>query len=178
MIIGVLLGTWAATLANFSLLTSVFAIVALFVALYMGFGNPNWRLANTLPDRFWRQPIAASIGAVSAMMGIGGGTIGVPLMSLFGVPIHRAVGTASGFGMIIAVPATIGMTLGGWQNPELPPFSIGYVNWLGFLLIVPTTLLLVPLGAKFAHSLSQAGLRRAFAIFLGLTSIRMFTDIF
>ncbi len=178
MIAGVVLGTWAATLANFSVLTSVFAVVAMFVALYMGIGNPDWRLSKALPNRFWRQPIAASIGAVSAMMGIGGGTIGVPLMSLFGVPIHRAVGTASGFGMIIAIPATFGMILGGWGKPELPPFSIGYVNWLGFLLIVPTTLLLVPVGAKLAHSLSQTGLRRAFAIFLGLTSIRMFSDIF
>jgi uncharacterized protein len=178
MIIGVLLGTWGATLANFSVLTSVFAIVALLVALYMGFGNTDWRLGKALPGPVLRQPIAGSIGAVSAMMGIGGGTIGVPLMSLFGVPIHRAVGTASGFGMIIAVPATFGMMLGGWGKPELPPFSLGYVNWLGFLLIVPTTLLFVPLGAKLAHSLSQTGLRRAFAIFLGLTSIRMFTDIF
>jgi len=112
------------------------------------------------------------------MMGIGGGTLGVPTMSLFGIPIHRAVGTAAGFGMIIAVPATFGMILGGWGKTDLPPFSIGYVNWLGFLLIVPTTVLLVPVGAKLAHSLSQAGLRRAFAIFLGLTSLRMFSDIF
>lgn len=177
MITGVLLGTWAATLANFSVLTSVFAVVAIIVALYMGFGNPDWRLSHTLPNRFWRQLVAASIGAISAMMGIGGGTIGVPLMSLFGVPIHRAVGTAAGFGMIIAVPATFGMILGGWGKPDLPPFSVGYVNWLGFLLIVPTTLLLVPVGAKLAHSLSQAGLRRTFALFLGLTSIRMFSDI-
>ena len=78
MITGVLLGTWAATLANFSVLTSVFAVVAMIVALYMGIGNPDWRLSNTLPNRFWRQPIAASIGAISAMMGIGGGTMGVP----------------------------------------------------------------------------------------------------
>lgn len=177
MITGVLLGTWTATLANFNVLTSVFAVVAIIVALYMGLGNPDWRLSNALPNRFWRQPIAASIGAISAMMGIGGGTIGVPIMSMFGVPIHRAVGTAAGFGMIIAVPATFGMILGGWGKTDLPPFSIGYVNWLGFLLIVPTTLLLVPVGARLAHSLSQAGLRRAFAIFLGLTSLRMFSDI-
>jgi uncharacterized membrane protein YfcA len=156
----------------------VFAVVALIVALYMGIGNPDWRLSNTPPNRFWRHPIAGSIGAISAMMGIGGGTLGVPTMSLFGIPIHRAVGTAAGFGMIIAVPATFGMILGGWNKTGLPAFSIGYVNWLGFLLIVPTTLLLVPVGAKLAHSLSQTGLRRAFAIFLGLTSLRMFSDIF
>jgi len=178
MMIGVLLGTWAATVANFSVLTSVFASVALLVALYMGIGSPNWRLGKSLPGRFWSQPVAASIGAVSAMMGIGGGTLGVPLMSLFGVPIHRAVGTAAGFGMTIAIPATLGMMFGGWKNPELPAFSIGYVNWLSFLLIVPTTLLLVPVGARLAHALSQAGLRRAFAIFLGLTSLRMFSEIF
>ena len=66
---------------------------------------------------------------------------------------------------------------GGWNNPHLPEFSIGYVNWLGFLLIVPATVMTVPVGANLAHSLSQTGLKRAFALFLGITSIRMFADI-
>jgi len=94
------------------------------------------------------------------------------------VPIHRSVGTAAGFGLIIAVPGTLGFIVGGWEQPALPEFSIGYVNWLGLALIVPTTVLTVPLGARLAHSLSVVGLRRAFAVFLGLTALRMFADIF
>ena len=102
----------------------------------------------------------------------------VPILNAYGVPIHRSVGTAAGFGLVIAVPGTLGFIIGGWGNPALPDFSFGFVNWLGFVLIVPATVLMVPTGAKLAHSLSQTGLRRAFAAFLGFTALRMFYDIF
>jgi uncharacterized membrane protein YfcA len=178
IVIGVLLGTWLATEADFTVLTLVFASVALLVALYMAFGNTNWHIAKTLPPNPDSSVIAIVVGAISAMMGIGGGTLSVPILNLYGVPIHRAVGTAAGFGLVIAIPGTLGFMIGGWGNPLLPDFSLGYVNWLGFLLIVPATVLMVPLGAKLAHSLSQTGLRRAFALFLGITALRMFTDVF
>jgi len=178
IIVGVLFGTWLATLSNFATLTLVFAVVALFVAVYMALGNPSWKLMDNVPSRAKCQPIGATIGAISAMMGIGGGTMAVPVLNLFGVPIHRAVGTSAGFGLVIAIPGTLGFLIGGYGNPALPEFSLGFINWLGFALIVPMTVLTVPYGAKLAHSLSTAGLRRAFAVFLGLTSLRMFTDIF
>jgi uncharacterized membrane protein YfcA len=79
---------------------------------------------------------------------------------------------------VIAIPGTLGFMIGGWTNAALPDFSLGFVNWLGFLLIAPMTVLTVPFGAKLAHSLSQTGLKRAFALFLGITSLRMFWDIF
>lgn len=178
MVVGVMLGTWLANLAEFNELTLVFATVALLVSLYMALGNPAWRLADGLPGNPANSIIAAVIGGVSAMMGIGGGTLSVPTLNLFGVPIHRSVGTAAGFGLVIAIPGALGFVAGGWDKPMLPEFSLGYVNWLGFLLIVPMTMLTVPAGAKLAHSLSQTGLRRAFALFLGVTSVRMFYDIF
>ncbi len=178
IVIGVLFGTWLATLADFGTLTLVFAVVALFVAIYMAAGNPAWQLVDAVPSRMQCQPVGATIGAISAMMGIGGGTMAVPVLNLFGVPIHRAVGTSAGFGLIIAIPGTLGFLAGGWGNPALPDFSLGFVNWLAFALIVPMTVLTVPYGARLAHSLSTTGLRRAFAVFLGLTSLRMFADIF
>ena len=177
IVIGVLIGTWLANLADFGVLTLVFATVALIVSLYMAIGNVDWKLSDGLPANPGNSIIASIVGAISAMMGIGGGTLSVPILNLFGIPIHRSVGTAAGFGLVIAIPATLGFIVGGWNNPSLPAFSIGYVNWLGFMLIVPATVLTVPTGAKLAHSLSQTGLRRAFALFLGITSIRMFTDI-
>jgi len=175
---GVLLGTWLANLADFATLTLVFATVALLVAVYMAMGNPDWKVREGLPPNPVNSLIAAVVGAISAMMGIGGGTLSVPTLNMCGVPIHRSVGTAAGFGLVIAVPGTLGFIIGGWDNPLLPEFSLGYVNWLGFLLIVPATVLTVPFGARLAHSLSQTGLRRAFAIFLGLTAVRMFADVF
>ena len=86
------------------------------------------------------------------------------------------MGTSSGFGLVISIPATIGFAIGGWNVPGLAAFSVGYVNALGLLLIVPTTLLTVPLGARLAHSLSQHRLRQLFGIFLGITAGRMLWD--
>lgn len=177
IIVGVVLGTWLANLADVGVLTLVFATVALLVSIYMALGNPTWRLADGLPGNPGNSLVAATIGAISAMMGIGGGTLSVPVLNLYGVRIHRSVGTAAGFGLVIAIPGTLGFIAGGWNSPMLPEFSIGYVNWLGFLLIVPAMISTVPAGAKLAHSLSQTGLRRAFALFLGVTAIRMFYDI-
>jgi len=178
IVIGVLAGAWLANLAEFHVLTLVFATVALLVSIYMAIGNPAWKLADGLPGNPGNSIIAAIIGTLSTMMGIGGGTLSVPLLNLFGVPIHRSVGTAAGFGLVIAIPGSLGFIIGGWNNPMLPDFSLGYINWLGFLLIAPATVLTVPTGAKLAHSLSQTGLRRAFALFLGITAVRMFADIF
>ncbi len=177
IVAGVVCGTWLATLADFATLTTVFAVVATLVAVYMALGSPNWQLADKLPSWPVCQLLAAAIGTVSAMMGIGGGTMSVPLLNLYGVPIHRAVGTSAGFGLIIAIPGTLGFVLGGWTVTGLPPFSLGYVNLLGLTLIVPMTVLTVPAGARLAHSLSVTGLRRAFAVFLGFTALRMFIDI-
>ena len=175
--VGVLLGSWLAGLADFVMLTSIFAFVALIVALHMGFGRQDRTIANTLPGGAANGALTTGVGAISAMMGIGGGTLSVPIMTLFGVPIHRAVGTAAGLGTVIAVPGVIGFTIGGWNATGLPDFSAGYVNWLGFALIVPATVLAAPLGARLAHALNPQKLRRVFALFLGGTALRMLWDV-
>jgi len=174
---GVIIGAWLAALANFAALTSVFAVVALVVAIHMAFGRRDRVIAPAPPGGGGRIALTASIGALSAMMGIGGGTLSVPIMTLFNIPIHRAVGTAAGLGAVIAIPGVIGFTFGGWNVTGLPPFSLGYVNWLGFALIVPATVLAAPLGARLAHALDPRLLRGAFAFFLGMTALRMLWDV-
>ena len=112
------------------------------------------------------------------MMGIGGGSLSVPIMNYSGIDMKKAVGTSAAFGFLIAIPASVGFMIGGYQIADmLPPFSIGYVNWMAFLLIVPITLMTVPIGVKMAHKSSQKGLRMLFALFLGITAIRMFSDL-
>lgn len=173
ILIGVIAGTALAAVVSSTGLMAVFATVALAVAVHMAFGHPDWRIKERLPGGL----IPALIGAISAMMGIGGGTLSVPVLSLFAYPIHRAVATAAGFGLLIAVPATVGFVVAGWDNAALPSWSLGYVSLIGFTLIVPATLLSVPLGVRLAHWMSAVVLRRAFALFLGLTAIRMFADL-
>jgi uncharacterized membrane protein YfcA len=106
-------------------------------------------------------------------MGIGGGTLSVTAMTLSNRPIHLAVGTASLFGLVIALPATLGYVISGWGNPLLPAASLGYVNLLGFAVISPATVLFAPLGAKIAHALPRRQLSLLFGLFLFIVAIRM-----
>jgi uncharacterized membrane protein YfcA len=110
-----------------------------------------------------------TIGFLSALMGIGGGTFGVAAMTLFGRPIHQAVATASGFGAAIAVPATLGFVATGWSAEGRADWSLGYVHLPGFVILAALTAFAAPHGARFAHRLDPHTLRRAFALFLGVT---------
>lgn len=171
---GTVLGAWA----KGWVLTVVFATVAVVVSVNMALRKEGMTVADGLPTGWVRQAIGAGIGLFSVMMGIGGGTLTVPILSAVSYPIRRAVGTASAIGLIIAVPGTIGFIASGAGVVGLPPFSLGYANLIGFALIVPATMLAAPWGAKIAHAIRPEWLRKAFALFLFLTALRMFWSLY
>jgi uncharacterized membrane protein YfcA len=108
------------------------------------------------------------------MMGIGGGTLSVPTMTLCGEPVHKAVGTAALLGLWIALPATAGYLLARpAEAAVLPPLTIGYVSLVGFALLAPLSWLVAPLGARLAHSLDRRKLSAAFGLFLLVVATRM-----
>lgn len=121
--IGVLMGGALAAWLSGDALSLVFGVLALAVALYLGLGREEWRLGNELPKGVGAYLAAGAIGLASALMGIGGGTFAVALMTLFATPIHRAVATASGLGFVIAVPGAIAFAIAGWNEQGLPPLS-------------------------------------------------------
>jgi uncharacterized membrane protein YfcA len=176
MLVGVAIGSALAGIARGQTLALVFALVAMPVAIHLAFGGEERRIGDHLPDGPLGLTLPALIGGLSTMMGIGGGTIGVPTMTLFGVPIHRAVGTASAFGVIISIPGTIGAIASGWHAPHLPTYSLGYVNLLGFLLIAPVSFFAAPFGAHIAHEMDRKKLRAVFALFIAVTAARMLYD--
>lgn len=172
-VVGVALGSWLASLIGGKGLTAVFAGGALVLGLYMVLGRDDWRLGDALPSGPGAWLLGIANGCLSVMMGIGGGTFGVTVMTLYGTTIHRAVATAAGFGLIIGLPGTIGMMINGWNAANLPPYSLGYVNLVGLALIVPATIVAAPWGVALAHRLSRRTLRMAFGTFLCLTALRM-----
>lgn len=177
IITGVVVGTILAIWLKGEALTAVFAVIALLVAINMGFSGIDFKVRDRFPEGAPRHAIGGFIGTVSAMMGIGGGTVGVPILSAFGTPIRNAVATASVFGLIISIPATIGFIWGGWGDPLTPPLSLGYVNLIGFALIVPSSMLATPWGVHLAHTIPPLALKRAFAVFLAITALRMFYSL-
>lgn len=171
--LGVLAGSAVAAVVDGKALTALFAVVALIVALRLAFGAEDRPIRDRLPPAPLSQAIAVLIGVFSALLGIGGGTFSVPTLSVCGTPIKRAVGTAAALGLIIAVPGTIGFAVGGWDVPGRPPLSAGFVHLLSFAAIVPASVLAAPWGARIAHGVRPETLRRAFAVFLLLVSLRM-----
>lgn len=126
IVIGAVVGVFVATQLRSIVLQVVFGVVGLGIGLYMLFGRAEWRLGERMPTGAGRAIGSPVIGFISVLMGIGGGNIGVPLMTLYGVPIHRAVATASGFGVIIAVPAVAGFLF--TEIDVKPPLTVGAVN--------------------------------------------------
>lgn len=173
LFLGALGGTFLAGSVGGPVLGVVFGTVALAVALHMAFAPASLRLGKAPPEGAGRIGAGVVIGGFSAMMGIGGGTLSVPFLSAYGVTVHRAIGTAAAFGFVIALPASIGFVIAGWNEPALPRASVGFVNLLGLAFIAPLSVLAAPLGAGLAHRLEPRVLKRVFAVFLALTSIKM-----
>lgn len=176
--LGAILGAAVAGFANTEVLLVIFGGGLLLIAAQMGFASPNWRLFSDLPRGVARALIAGAQGMLSALMGIGGGAIGVTVMTLCGRPIHQAVATASGFGAAIAVPASIGYAIAGWGREGLPPWSLGFVSLPGFVFLALLTAITAPIGARLAHRLPQLTLKRAFAIALAIIALNMLREAF
>ncbi|WEX08382.1 sulfite exporter TauE/SafE family protein [Chelativorans sp. AA-79] len=154
-------------------LRAVFGVVGIIVAVNMAIPK-TLVLSDHLPaSRIVNGCIAGVIGFISSLMGIGGGTLSVPTLSLFGYPVHKAVGTAAALGLLIALPAVAGFIWAGWDMPERPPLSLGYVNLAAVALIAPVSFLCAPLGARLAHAMNARYLKMAFAFFLFVTAVRM-----
>lgn len=171
--IGAVLGMFAVSALRSDTLQAIFGGLALVVGLYMGFGRSEWRLGQIMPRGIARAVLSPGVGFLSVLMGIGGGSFGVPLMSLYNTPIHRAVATAAGFGVVIAVPAVIGFLFVSIDPALRPPFTIGAVNLVAFALVIAMTLITAPLGARLAHAMDPKPLRRVFAVFLVLVALNM-----
>lgn len=173
IVIGAVIGVSVATALRSGALQAIFGVLAIVVGAYMAFGKASWRLGPTMPKGIMRTVLSPLLGFLSVLMGIGGGSFGVPVMSLYGVPIHRAVATAAGFGVIIAVPSVIGFLLADMRGVPTPPFTIGAVNFVAFGLVIAMTLITAPWGAALAHRMDPKPLKKVFGVFLILVALNM-----
>lgn len=171
--IGAIIGVSIAARLSSTLLQGIFGVLGIIIGAYLGFGKSNWRLGQAMPGGLRRAVMSPVLGFMSVLMGIGGGSFGVPLMTLFNIPIHRAVATAAGFGMTIAVPSVMGFLLLTIAPEQRPPFTLGAVNLVAFFIVIAMTLITAPIGVKLAHAMDPKPLRRIFAVFLTLVALNM-----
>ncbi|MDO6524333.1 sulfite exporter TauE/SafE family protein [Motilimonas sp. 1_MG-2023] len=177
ILLGVLAGSWLVTRVNGELLALLFGVIAILAALNMLFRTGKSALFTQLPSKAGQTVMGAAIGFFSAMVGIGGGTISVPLLTLYNYPAHKAVGTAAAIGLIISLPGAMTLLTLGTAPTDAPVGTFGLVNLIGFICIVPLTVLFAPLGASLAANLDGAKLKKIFALVLLVTGGRMMAQL-
>lgn len=178
VLVGVLAGSWLVTRVEGTMLTILFGLIATLSALNMLFRTSKSAMFQQLPGSAGQTVMSTSIGFFSSMVGIGGGTISVPLLSLYNYPTHKAVGTAAAIGLIISLPGALTMLVLGSTPTDAPAGTFGLVNLIGFICIVPLTVLFAPVGASLAVKLDAAKLKKIFAFVLLFTGLRMLAQLF
>ncbi|MDR6657851.1 putative membrane protein YfcA [Tardiphaga robiniae] len=180
ILIGVIIGSVTARYAPERLFKIVFVAVAWSTAARLLLARDGWKLGDDLPDGPLMKIYGFFVGLLSTLMGIGGGLFSNLLMTFYGRPIHQAVATSSALAVLISIPGAIGYIYAGWpaaaRFPDVAalqlPFAIGYVSLIGALLVMPTSLLVAPLGVKAAHAMSKRALEMAFGIYLFIVGSR------
>lgn len=177
VVVGVLAGAWIARYAEPQVFQIVFVVVGAINATKLLFGRASWRLGSALPGGFGLRAYGFAIGLASALMGIGGGALSTLVLTLYGRPIHQAVATSSGMGVLISIPGAIGYVVAGWGRAGLPPFSLGFVSMLAFALVVPTALLTAGIGVNLAHAMPRRRLEVLFGLFIALVCVRFLVAV-
>jgi uncharacterized membrane protein YfcA len=174
--LGVLIGVIGAT--NLRSKTLIFCFAGFISVLAFKFIFPNIfkhiKFGDSMPEGIVKYLLGIFLGSSSALFGIGGGSIVVMIMTFFGRSIHQGIGTASGFGVLIATLGTLSYMVAGMNQVKLPFSSIGYVNLIAFISIICTSSFTAPLGAKLAHKLDPMVMKRIFGVYLLFTAGLMF----
>ncbi|MCB1446709.1 MAG: sulfite exporter TauE/SafE family protein [Rhizobiaceae bacterium] len=176
--LGTVLASVVAASVSGEVLRIVFMTLALLIAFKMFFNRESWRFGTEMPGGAANAVAGGTIGLLSGLMGIGGGTLCNLWMTLWNRSVHQSVATSSGVGALISIPGLFGYVWAGWGNPGLPPFSTGFVNWITVLLVIPLTLVVAPLGVRLAHALTRRQLEVGFGLFLLVVAIRFFVSLF
>jgi len=177
IVLGIFAGTFMATHLRTVQLLLIFSIFSFFVGLFFIFLREKMGEKPKDVGMIIKSITGTFIDFMSVPLGIGGGPLGVPFMRLFGYPIREAIGTAAAIGFIISVFGASSMAFSGAMFSEFAaPLSIGYINIPGFLVFVPVTMTMAPIGARLVHSIDKNLLSKIFGFFLIIISIRAFIE--
>lgn len=175
--VGAVLGSLFAKQLKTAELVYFFATLAGFLAIKMLLPVDRWKLGDQLPDGIFKYSNPSLIGFFSSVMGIGGGSFSVPYMTLYDVPIHRAVGTASLIGLVISLFGGLGYIFGGWGVPGMPDYMIGFIHLPSAATVALTAVLFAPFGAKVAHVMPKTLLSVIFGCFLIIATLRLINAV-
>jgi uncharacterized membrane protein YfcA len=177
ILLGVIAGTFLAVNLKTSALILFFSIFTFMVGLFFIFLREKLVENPKQISDIIKNISGIVIGFISIPLGIGGGSLMVPFMRTFGYDIRKSIGTAAAVGVLIAVSGTISMITGGKLIDNVnTPFSVGYINLLGFTIFVPVTMVMARLGAKAVYKIDKNFLSKIFGTFLLIVSVRSFIE--
>ena len=177
ILLGVITGTFLAVNLKTPTLVLFFSIFAFIVGLFFIFVREKLMENPKKISNFVKNISGVIIGFISVPLGIGGGSLMVPFMRTFGYDIRKSIGTAAAVGFLIALSGTITMIIGGNIIDNVnSPFSLGYINILGFIVFVPVTMIMARIGAKAVYKINKTLLSKIFGTFLIIVSIRSFVE--
>ena len=177
ILLGVITGTFLAVNLKTPTLVLFFSIFAFIVGLFFIFVREKLMENPKKISNFVKNISGVIIGFISVPLGIGGGSLMVPFMRTFGYDIRKSIGTAAAVGFLIALSGTITMIIGGNIIDNVnTPFSLGYINILGFIVFVPVTMIMARIGAKAVYKINKSLLSKIFGTFLIIVSIRSFVE--
>ena len=176
IVAGTLLGTVIAAHVSTRGLAWFFSCFIAMVAFQMAF-NLKPAASRGLPGDFGLAGVGTGIGAVSALAAIGGGSMTVPYLTWCNVSVQRAIGTSAAVGLPISLAGTLGYLWNGSSQTGLPAAALGYVYLPALVCLVATSMLTAPMGARLAHRLPVATLKRAFAGLLVVLAGKMLWSV-
>jgi uncharacterized membrane protein YfcA len=167
---GIVVGSLLAGAAAFAVIKGT--LLAVLFAVFVAFSATQLLLdrkpapSRRMPGWPGQAAIGSLIGFLSGLLGAGGAFVSVPFMTWCNVPIHNAVATSAALGLPIALASTVGYLIGGIGLPPALPGAVGYLYLPALLLIASTSVLTAPLGARLAHAMDVARLKKVFALML------------
>lgn len=172
VIVGVVVGAILADFLHSNYLQIIFGVVILLISIRMFMGNRFSKKERQLPSSQWLHVAGFFMGALSGLLGIGGGTTVIPYLLYYKVSMRIAVRVAIFVGMLVAIVGTISYIISGYNEP-LPAHCIGYIYWPAWLGTAVGSVLFAPLGVKLSYHLPTHVLRRLFSILMVLIGIHM-----
>ena len=176
IVLGTLLATFVASHLKGSVLAMIFAVFMAYVSLQM-FINKKPRPTRQRPGAATLFGVGSGIGAISALVSIGGGSLTVPYLTWHNIDIKKAIGTSAAVGFPISVAGTVGYVINGWQQAPEQNLTYGFIYLPAVVLISLLSFITAPLGARLSHRLPVQILKKVFALLLIVLSIKMLFSV-
>ncbi len=178
LLIGVVIGSMLLPFSSTEVLQSLFSIYVILVGFYIAFSHGRFSFGQQPPKGGRAVGVSSVVGFIAAMTGTSGGTLTTPILSAFNMKLERAMAIAAATGLVTGTVGAIGGIIGGWNAKDLPAYTLGYVDIVIFLVMMPTVMIAAPLGVSVSHKMSERTLQLIYAILLIVVGIDLFRRVY